>query len=147
MYLIYLFLAFFHPTTSDADFCSCMNPGEITQGQVDGYDYIARGQVVSVEVRDYTRFIKVKVGKMYKSNTSGDTITISTPRSSAACGLSAQEGQEWLFYGGKEDGSYTTDLCTRSAVISQDYPNDRVVNDIKFLDSMTQPKTTCGNGK
>jgi hypothetical protein len=143
MQLVLYILAFTFSPVSDNTFCSCMNLGEITQEQVDSYDFIVRGKVQNVEVRDVTRYITFEVEQDFKGAESKSQITITTQSQSAACGLYAREGQEWLMYGRKSDQGYNTDSCTRSTVIDANNPSGRAIQDLAYLEKLQSAIKKC----
>ena len=81
-------------------------------------DAVFVGSVKDIQKDTMTHKISFNVSSSYKG-TQEDALSISTNSESAACGVSFEKGKEYLVYASKnENGSLSTNLCTRTALAS-----------------------------
>lgn len=103
--------------------CSCVPPGtpaeELTQS-----DAVFQGRVVSVQTpnkpiessADVTT-ITFETSKAWKGQIT-PTLTLTTPGSSASCGVTFEQGQEYVVYAHLNEGKLTTNLCSRTNTVA-----------------------------
>lgn len=113
-------IAVARPTCAYA--CSCRPPGTPAE-ELGQSDAVFRGTVVSVKApsgpvtssADNTT-VTFSVSTVWKGQIT-QTGTISTPGSSASCGVTFEQGKEYVVYGRLNEGSLTTNLCSRTGTI------------------------------
>jgi len=119
--------------------CSCIPLGPINDKQYEEYDLIAKGKIVKVSVKAWTRTIYLNVKTYYKGKKQSQ-IKIITPSTEGMCGIGPHVGEDWLIFAYNENKSYRTELCTRTKNLNPkawDYNKDEIDNDIKFLEEKT----------
>jgi hypothetical protein len=97
--------------------CSCTFYKKLDFRQLNSYDVIVRGKVLSVikNEKDWENTVKIQVLRTFKGTEKKDTILFKTGFDGASCGLDFKKGQTWLIYGNNTDISFSyTGLCTRS---------------------------------
>jgi hypothetical protein len=113
--------------------CSCFYQKRITKKQVRQYQTIATGTILKIEERDEEKLITFQVETAYKGTQNEVTIEISTASDGGMCGISVQEGEQWLMFTYDTKNGLYTDLCTRSRNMERDYNQKRVRKDLKYL--------------
>ena len=103
--------------------CSCRPPGTPIEalGQSDA---VFQGTIVSVKAStgpvtssaDNTT-VMFQVSKVWKGQIT-QTSTLTTPGSSASCGVTFEQGKEYVVYGRVNEGSLTTNLCSRTRAVA-----------------------------
>ena len=103
--------------------CSCRPPGTPTEelGQADA---VFLATVVDVNVPsgpitgsgDSTT-VTLDVATVWKGQITR-TLVLTTPGSSASCGVSFEQGKAYVVYGRLSEGSLTTNLCSRTRPIA-----------------------------
>lgn len=104
--------------------CSCRPPGTPAE-ELGQSDAVFRGTVVSVKAptgpvassADSTT-VTFSVSTVWKGQIT-QTRTITTPGSSASCGVSFEQGKEYVVYGRANEGALTTNLCSRTRTIEE----------------------------
>lgn len=130
--------------------CSCANPGKLDNRQYDYYDFIATGVVEEMETEGMFTSINFQVKHFYKNKGEDSLVMLKTASSSAACGISASKGQEWLIYASVENGELHVSLCSRSIVLKAEGMTDmpsRAKEDLFFLEIKEQEGTNYTIGK
>lgn len=130
--------------------CSCANPGKLDNRQYDYYDFIATGVVEEVETEGMFTAINFQVKHFYKSQGEESMVMLKTASSSAACGISASKGQEWLIYATVENGELQVSLCSRSIVLKGEGMTEvpsRAKEDLVFLEIKEQEGKNYSIGK
>ena len=102
--------------------CSCRPPGTPAE-ELGRSDAVFQGTVVSVQNpsgpvasnADITT-VTFNVSKVWKGQIT-QTGTIVTPGSSASCGVTFEQGVEYVVYGRASEGALTTNLCSRTRAI------------------------------
>lgn len=120
--------------------CSCIPLGQINDKQYEEYDLIAKGKIVKVWVKDWTRTIYLNVIIYYKGGNKQSQIKIITSSTDGMYGIGSHVGEDWLIFAYTENKSYRTDICTRTKNLNPkawDYNKDEIDNDIKFLEEKT----------
>lgn len=120
-----LFLVIFAMHTAIVAACSCIMPAPPMES-MEASAAVFSGTAISVEgmgdgiMTSGADPIEVTfaVSKVWKGPQT-ETITLTTPRDSAACGYPFEEGEEYLVYAYEEEnGALTTGLCTRTTTLA-----------------------------
>ena len=107
---------FFHPL-KPAYACSCMAPPPPLEAR-DGAQSVFSGTVSDIGA-DANGFLVTFDVEQFWKGPEGPQLTLSTPSSSASCGVEFVQGEKYLVYGSfAEDGQLNTNLCTRTAPIA-----------------------------
>ncbi len=117
--------------------CPCQPLGKINDEQYNKYDFIVKGKIAFTVTKGYIKYIVVNVSKSYKGKVKAQKITIITSAVDGLCGIDASEGEDWLFFGSKIEGSYSTDPCTRTKKVHQkagDPAGEEIKDDLKYLE-------------
>lgn len=141
-YSLFLFLLFL--SGSELYACSCANPGEIDEKQYSYYDFIAQGKISRMEETHQQLKFWLEVTDLYKGESAAE-VMITTPLSSAACGLYVKKGDFWLIYAVKKEGVLNTNLCTRSLPLKSEGMTEmpeRARQDLKFLEKKVGHQNT-----
>jgi hypothetical protein len=108
--------AFFHPL-KPAYACSCMAPPPPVEARNEAQSVFA-GTVSAVGAEANGFLVTFDVEQFWKGP-EGPQVTVSTPSSSASCGVEFVEGEKYLVYGSfADDGRLSTNLCTRTAPLA-----------------------------
>lgn len=111
--------------------CSCLPPKPPLEAAADAAA-VFQGRVTKVEqVRGSTgaesKRVTMQVSKVWKGNVTAETL-VYTANDSAACGISFQQGTEYIVYASVADGtdvsgtpanSFVTGLCDRTSPIAE----------------------------
>ena len=128
--------------------CSCANPGNINEEKYSYYEFVARGFIGKVTEGEMQNQFEFNPSRIYKSDSQQEVIKLVTNSSSAACGVSVKEGEEWLIFASRNDGQLHVSLCSRSIVLQSpgmtEMP-ERAKNDLEFLDKKEGQKLEIGN--
>lgn len=146
----YIFSLLFALSVFASYACSCANPGKLDNRQYDYYDFIATGVVEEVETEGMFTSINFQVKHFYKNKGEDSLVMLKTASSSAACGISASKGQEWLIYASVENGELHVSLCSRSIVLKAEGMTEmpsRAKEDLFFLEIKEQEGTNFTIGK
>lgn len=142
-------LSFFLSLSAIASYaCSCANPGAINEEKYNYYEFVARGFIGKVIEGDMQNQFEFIPSKIYKADSQNEIIKLVTNSSSAACGVSVTEGQEWLIFASRNDGQLHVSLCSRSIVLQAPGMNgmpERAQHDLDFLDKQEGQKLNIGN--
>lgn len=115
--------------------CSCSKNKKLDIGQLNNYQLVVKGNVLSISENkdDWLKEVKIEVLKIYKGKNIKDTITIKTGLDDASCGLNFKKRQKWIIYGFKSTKThYLTGLCTKSQKINP-IANLLLIRDRLFL--------------
>ncbi len=110
------------------------------------------GEVIKItEVNPYFVDVQLKISKNFKG-TALDSIIIGTEKQGTMCGYNFKEGGEYLIYAYQgADGSYSTDICTRTKKLSHDAEDqeefERMIQPVKDIKKNGIIKTFDDNGK
>ena len=101
--------------------CSCLPPGPPAAALADATAVFA-GRVTAVAVpadRSGTSPLQVTfaVSRSWKG-ADRPTISVTTPSSSASCGVDFVDGQEYLVYARASEGVLQTNLCSRTSTLA-----------------------------
>lgn len=107
--------------------CSCLPPGPPADALRDSAAVFA-GEAVSVDARrapgeaddtsPMSYDVRFRVSEAWKG-IDGETVTVTTAGSSAACGIAFEEGADYLVYAYRpEGGELMTGLCSRTAPLA-----------------------------
>jgi hypothetical protein len=108
--------AFFHPL-KPAYACSCIAPPPPLEAR-DEAQSVFSGTVSAIGPEANGFLVTFDVEQLWKGP-DGPQLTVSTPSSSASCGVEFVEGEQYLVYGGfADDGRLSTNLCTRTAPLA-----------------------------
>ncbi|HZX00668.1 MAG TPA: MYXO-CTERM sorting domain-containing protein [Bacilli bacterium] len=124
---------------TDAEACKCVPPPPVATA-VEGATAVFAGKIVSVSREaDQMKPIvaKFSVSKSWKGSV-GQEVEVRTNSSSAACGLSFEEGAEWLVYADTKEEKLTASICSRSKTL------DGAKEDLAELGSGTAPQGGSG---
>jgi hypothetical protein len=108
---------FAYPTCAYA--CSCVPPGSPAE-ELGRSDAVFLGKVVDVKTpsgpitssADSTS-ATLEISTVWKGQVA-QTITLTTPGSSASCGVTFEQGKEYVVYAQVSDGVLSTTLCSRT---------------------------------
>lgn len=104
--------------------CSCRPPSPLTIEEFLNADLVFEGKIVKVETdkEGHMKTITFDITKNYKTPKRMTTVAITTAGSSAACGLTVEEGQAWYIWANKneESGAYSAGICSRSLQMADD---------------------------
>ena len=100
--------------------CSCMKLGKLTEEAYTQATDIFIGKAVEVDtlLEENLISIRFKVKESIKG-AKVKYIEVTTPMSSAACGLYIQEGEKWYIFGSIEDGEMRVNMCGRHANLTK----------------------------
>lgn len=101
-----------------AQACSCAPP-ELPLQALDKVQAVFAGLVTDIDIFYDTMRVSVTfdVFEFWKGPQE-KTIVVSTALQSATCGFSFNEGEEYLVYAYDRDGEFSTNLCTRTTLLS-----------------------------
>ena len=120
--LVFFVALFFKISYKPALACSCARPLPPLEAK-ERAAAVFSGTVISQErspqQRDRFQDIKVnfRVQRVWKGDI-GNTVTISTNRSSAACGINFRNRQRYLVYAFDNRNELTTNLCSRTKLLA-----------------------------
>lgn len=94
--------------------CSCLGTDTLTQEEYQQATDIFIGEVVKVDtLKDEHRIaVTLKVKTTLKGEQT-EEITVTTPISSAACGVNMSEGDSWYVFGSRFNGKLRVTSCGR----------------------------------
>ena len=103
--------------------CSCRPPGTPAE-ELGQSDAVFQGIVVSVKAptgpvassADSTT-VTLDVSKVWKGQVTQTTM-LTTPGSSASCGVTFEQGKEYVVYGRVNEGALSTNLCSRTRTVA-----------------------------
>jgi hypothetical protein len=104
--------------------CSCRPPGTPAE-ELNQSDAVFLGRVVEVNAArgsitgsgDSTT-VTFDVSKVWKGQITRTSILV-TPGSSASCGFTFEQGKDYVVYGRMNEGSLTTNLCSRTRLAEE----------------------------
>lgn len=103
--------------------CSCRPPGSPAE-ELGESDVVFLGRVVSVatpnkpiENSSDVTTVTFETSKGWKGDVT-QTLTLTTPGSSASCGVSFVQGEEYVVYAQSNEGTLTTNLCSRTNTVA-----------------------------
>jgi hypothetical protein len=105
----------------EAAACSCMAPPPPQEAMADSAA-VFEGTVTEVRgPKDEAEYgnleVTLRIGRRFKG-AEGDTVTVTTSNSSAACGYGFEQGSTYLVYANDgQDGQLSVSLCSRTARI------------------------------
>ncbi len=121
-------------SSQPAQACSCA-PLPEPQQAAEGADAVFSGTVLEVTSSGgLQNQVTIRVDEVWKGAKCGE-VTITTPLDSAACGYAFQPDTSYLIYATKEKGKLSTNLCTRTRLLSE-AGDDRT--------ALGPPKEDCG---
>jgi hypothetical protein len=102
----------------DALACSCIPPGPPAD-ELQKAAAVFAGEVVRMTggEGEGTVTVTFRVSKVWKGPQER-TLVVTTPGSSASCGVSFEEGKSYLVYAHGEEGELMVNLCSRTAALS-----------------------------
>lgn len=105
--------------------CSCIMPADpITS--MEQSEAVFAGEVTQVTTGEYQNTITFAVSDKWKGKL-GDTFTLNTGSSSAACGIDFQKDEEYIVYATDNgEGGYSAGLCSRTKVLDENAQDDVV---------------------
>lgn len=94
--------------------CSCAPPPEPKKA-LEQAKAVFLAEVVKIETEGQERTVKLKVERWWKGGDAGE-ITVSTAKSSAACGYGFEEKKKYLVYASEQakDKPLHVSLCSRT---------------------------------
>lgn len=100
--------------------CSCMPVQKLTQNEYDAASDIFVGKALEVDtlVKENLLRVKFKVKQNIKGADYKEVI-VTTPLSSAACGLNIKEGEKWYIFGSKDGERIRVNMCGRHMNVSK----------------------------
>lgn len=96
--------------------CSCMMPPQPLEAR-DQAQAVFSGTVSDVQPGKDGVLVTFDVARVWKGPDDA-RLTLTTPGSSASCGVEFAPGEEYLVYGFVQDGQLSTNLCTRTAPLA-----------------------------
>lgn len=115
--------------------CSC-GPLPPPKESLAASDAVFTATVLEVTATQMNRQVRLRVESSWKGARCGE-MTIVTGLNDADCGYDFQAGTSYLIYADRAKGSFTTNICSRTA------PAAQAAEDLAALGN---PKTTCGQG-
>ena len=101
-----------------ADACRCRPPAPPKESLEKSLG-VFEGKVTAIKVEGRMLLATVAVSQSWKGEPAKE-VTVRTNSSSAACGVSFQEGKSYVIYcTGKNDAGWATNLCTRTRPLAQ----------------------------
>lgn len=94
--------------------CSCLPKVQVTKAEVENSSDIFIGEVISIDtIKGSTQLlVKLEVRKSYKG-AEDKFIEVRTAMSSAACGVSVNEGETWYVFAKESNGKININSCGR----------------------------------
>jgi len=107
-------------TASPVYACSCIPPSS-PQESLASARAVFMGTVTSIEHNSNGYEVSFNVEKTWKG-ISGSTVTITTPRDSAACGFAFTAGEKYIVYADGEE-NLSTSICSRTHLLAENDPD------------------------
>lgn len=112
--------------------CSCLGYS-LSINHINATELIFKGEAISVEtvavkgemLKDKYTFI---VDTLIKGDINGDTISIFTNHSSAACGASFAIGIEYYVFSNRKNDRFNTDVCSYNGVVGRQSFLDNLIS-------------------
>lgn len=119
-------------TVTGVSACSCLPPAPPADA-IKEVDAVFVGVVSDISSSDDLNVrATFTVSGSYGDEGLSNELGIITARDSAACGVNFEDGKEYLVYATKDEGEYTTNLCSRTTEIG--FANE----DINALNSLVE---------
>lgn len=139
LFVFCLLITFCFIQTEQVSACSCAisstnNTKILVRDAYKNSQAIFLGKVLELVKNDssYSFRVKIQVKKIWKGKLS-KTIDISTPLDSAACGFSFETGKEYLVYAYENGNKLTTNICSRTKILTGS------TEDVAFLNKLKKP--------
>lgn len=100
--------------------CTCVAPGPPSE-EIEKFDAVFTGRVVSMQLSGDTTTVGFEVNTVWKGIVSED-VHVTTSSTGGSCGFTFEEGEEYIVYARHStdaDVSYSVDICSRTALLSQ----------------------------
>ncbi len=129
--LVFFVALFFQISHKVAYACTCLRPAPPLEAK-EKADAVFSGTVISQERSEFEVKVNFRVQRIWKGEID-DTVTITTARSSAACGVNFRVREKYLVYAFSDQNELRTNLCSRTQILS------RASEDLRALGSGSRP--------
>ncbi len=97
--------------------CSCLPPSPPEEAFMES-DAVFTGVVSDIDSNELGFDVTFTVSGSYGEESLTNEIIVSTAKDSAACGISFEDGEEYLVYATQDEGEYSANLCSRTTQIT-----------------------------
>lgn len=139
LFVFCLLIAFWFVQPKQVSACSCVAPSTnntriLVRDAYKNSQAIFSGKVLEIVRNDssYSFLVKMQVRKFWKGKLF-KKIEISTALDSAACGFAFEVGKEYLIYAYKNENKLTTNICSRTKLLTA------TTEDVAFLNKLKKP--------